>query len=107
GTRRRRPGSRTLPEGALLHPDPDPRFWAAWLGTLLSRERASEERYEELRVRALTGLGAEGAEVAPAPPPRPARHADRPPPLRVGRARSGGGGKPGVPGRRFQYNGAM
>jgi cation/acetate symporter len=39
-------------------------FAAAWLGTMLSREPASEERYEELRVRALTGLGAEEAEVA-------------------------------------------
>ena len=40
-------------------------FLAAWLGTVLSSERASEEKYEELRVRALTGLGAEEAEVAP------------------------------------------
>ena len=40
----------------------------------LSRERASEERSEELRVRALTGLGAEAAEVA-APTPAPARPA--------------------------------
>ena len=39
-------------------------FAAAWLGTMLSRERASEEMYEELRVRSLTGLGAEEAEVA-------------------------------------------
>jgi cation/acetate symporter len=42
-------------------------FLAAWLGTVLSREKASEEMYEELRVRALTGLGAEEAEVAPEP----------------------------------------
>jgi hypothetical protein len=35
---------------------------------MLSREPASEEMYEELRVRALTGLGAEEAEVAPAAP---------------------------------------
>ncbi|HEY7605826.1 MAG TPA: cation acetate symporter, partial [Actinomycetes bacterium] len=42
-------------------------FLAAWLGTVLSREPASEEMYEELRVRALTGLGAEEAEVAPEP----------------------------------------
>jgi cation/acetate symporter len=42
-------------------------FAAAWLGTVLSKEKASEEMYEELRVRALTGLGAEEAEVAPAP----------------------------------------
>ncbi|HEV3498084.1 MAG TPA: hypothetical protein VHA34_17240, partial [Actinomycetes bacterium] len=48
-------------------------FAAAWLGTMLSREPASEEMYEELRVRALTGLGAEEAEAAPARPatPRP------------------------------------
>jgi cation/acetate symporter len=39
-------------------------FLAAWLGTVLSREPASEERYEELRVRALTGFGAEEAEPA-------------------------------------------
>jgi hypothetical protein len=32
------------------------------LGTMLWREPASEEKYEELRVRALTGLGAEVAE---------------------------------------------
>jgi cation/acetate symporter len=44
-------------------------FLAAWLGTVLSSEKASEERYEELRVRALTGLGAEEAEVAPAKAP--------------------------------------
>src|SRR4029450_2324731 len=50
-------------------------FLAAWLGTVLSREPASEEMYEELRVRALTGLGA----GAPAPPPaRPAAPASRP-----------------------------
>jgi len=41
---------------------------------MLSREPASEEKYEELRVRALTGLGAEAAEVA-APAPAPARPA--------------------------------
>jgi cation/acetate symporter len=45
-------------------------FAAAWLGTMLSREPASEEMYEELRVRSLTGLGAEEAEVA-----RPRRRA--------------------------------
>jgi cation/acetate symporter len=39
-------------------------FIAAWLGTVLSRERASEARYEELRARSLTGLGAEQAEPA-------------------------------------------
>jgi len=43
-------------------------FAAAWLGTMLSREPASEEMYEELRVRSLTGLGAEEAEAAPAAP---------------------------------------
>ena len=49
-------------------------FLAAWLGTIMSREPASEEMYEELRVRALTGLGAEEAEVVAAPAPaRPAR----------------------------------
>jgi cation/acetate symporter len=50
-------------------------FLAAWLGTMLSREPASEEMYDELRVRALTGLGAEEAEAAPtratAPASRP------------------------------------
>ena len=45
-------------------------FAAAWLGTMLSREPRSEEMYEELRVRSLTGLGAEEAEVAPAPASR-------------------------------------
>jgi cation/acetate symporter len=45
-------------------------FLAAWIGTMLSREPASEEMYEELRVRALTGLGAEEAEAAPAATPR-------------------------------------
>ncbi|HZA81001.1 MAG TPA: hypothetical protein VFC13_05955, partial [Actinomycetes bacterium] len=48
-------------------------FLAAWLGTMLSREPASEEMYEELRVRALTGLGAEEAEVAPTPTRSPSR----------------------------------
>ena len=33
---------------------------------MLSKEPASEEMYEELRVRSLTGLGAEEAEAAPA-----------------------------------------
>jgi cation/acetate symporter len=47
-------------------------FAAAWLGTMLSREPASEEMYEELRVRSLTGLGAEEAEAAPAPATAPA-----------------------------------
>jgi cation/acetate symporter len=51
-------------------------FAAAWLGTMLSREPASEAMFEELRVRSLTGLGAEEAEAAPATTaaaPRPAR----------------------------------
>jgi hypothetical protein len=39
---------------------------------MLSREPASEEMYEELRVRSLTGLGAEEAEAAPAPATAPA-----------------------------------
>jgi cation/acetate symporter len=42
-------------------------FAAAWLGTLLTREPASEERFEELRARAYTGVGAEEVEArAPA-----------------------------------------
>ena len=45
-------------------------FAAAWLGTMLSKEPASEEMFEELRVRSLTGLGAEEAEAAPAAPAR-------------------------------------
>jgi hypothetical protein len=32
------------------------------LGTMLAREPASEEKFEELRVRSLTGFGAEEAE---------------------------------------------
>ena len=36
-------------------------FFLGWLGTVTSREKASEERYTELEVRALTGAGAEGA----------------------------------------------
>ncbi|MFS3127345.1 cation acetate symporter [Nocardioides sp. Bht2] len=36
-------------------------FFLGWLGTVTSREPASEERYTELEVRALTGAGAEGA----------------------------------------------
>jgi IS605 OrfB family transposase len=50
---------RTLLEGALLHHDRNETDRA---GTMLAREKASEERYEELRVRALTGHGAEEAE---------------------------------------------
>jgi len=33
-------------------------FLCGWLGTILSRERANEEKYAELEVRALTGAGA-------------------------------------------------
>jgi cation/acetate symporter len=36
-------------------------FLAAYLGTLFSRDRRSEEKYSELLVRANTGLGAEKA----------------------------------------------
>jgi cation/acetate symporter len=36
-------------------------FLGAWLGTLLSSEQASEEKFAELTVRAHTGLGAEKA----------------------------------------------
>jgi len=36
-------------------------FLAAWLGTVLSGDRSSEEKFAELLVRANTGLGAEKA----------------------------------------------
>jgi cation/acetate symporter len=36
-------------------------FLAAWLGTVLSRDTSSEEKFTELIVRANTGLGAEKA----------------------------------------------
>jgi cation/acetate symporter len=36
-------------------------FLAAWLGTLLSREPSAEAKFNELMVRANTGLGAEKA----------------------------------------------
>jgi cation/acetate symporter len=36
-------------------------FIAAWLGTILSNDRTSEEKFAELTVRANTGLGAEKA----------------------------------------------
>ena len=36
-------------------------FFLGWLGTVTSRETASEERYTELEVRALTGAGSEKA----------------------------------------------
>ncbi|HEY8456845.1 MAG TPA: cation acetate symporter [Actinopolymorphaceae bacterium] len=36
-------------------------FFLGWLGTVLSKDEESEERYEELEVRALTGAGAETA----------------------------------------------
>jgi cation/acetate symporter len=32
-------------------------FLACWLGTVLSRERGAERSYNELRVRAETGIG--------------------------------------------------
>src|SRR3954447_7169712 len=47
------PGIVSIPLGFLL----------GWLGTMLSREPAAEERYTELEVRALTGAGAEGAVI--------------------------------------------
>jgi cation/acetate symporter len=48
-------------------------FAAAWLGTLVSREPSSEQRFEELRARAFTGVGAEEVEaLAPAPASAPA-----------------------------------
>ena len=33
-------------------------FFACWLGTVLSKERGAERSYDELRVRAETGIGA-------------------------------------------------
>jgi cation/acetate symporter len=36
-------------------------FFLGWLGTVLSKDAESEERYEELEVRSLTGAGAEAA----------------------------------------------
>jgi cation/acetate symporter len=47
------PGIVSIPLGFLL----------GWLGTITSKETASEERYTELEVRALTGAGAEKATV--------------------------------------------
>ena len=38
-------------------------FFGCWLGTVLSRERTSAERWEELVVRSETGIGAEEAVV--------------------------------------------
>jgi cation/acetate symporter len=38
-------------------------FFFGWLGTVTSREPASEAAYDELEVRALTGAGAEGVVV--------------------------------------------
>ena len=38
-------------------------FLGCWLGTLLSSERGSDRSYDELNVRAQTGLGAEAATV--------------------------------------------
>jgi cation/acetate symporter len=37
-------------------------FLGCWLGTMLSREKAAEHSFDELRVRSETGLGAEEAE---------------------------------------------
>ncbi|GAB3400223.1 solute symporter family protein [Flindersiella endophytica] len=36
-------------------------FLCGWLGTVLSKDTTSQDRYDELEVRALTGSGAEGA----------------------------------------------
>jgi cation/acetate symporter len=36
-------------------------FLCGWLGTVLSKDATSQDRYDELEVRALTGSGAEGA----------------------------------------------
>ncbi|MGY1824203.1 solute symporter family protein [Geodermatophilus sp. SYSU D00079] len=36
-------------------------FFLGWLGTVLSKERPNEEKWAELEVRALTGIGAEKA----------------------------------------------
>jgi cation/acetate symporter len=47
------PGIVSIPIGFLL----------GWLGTITSREPATEERYTELEVRALTGAGAEQAVI--------------------------------------------
>jgi len=38
-------------------------FFFGWLGTVLSREQESEDRFTELEVRALTGAGAERAVI--------------------------------------------
>jgi cation/acetate symporter len=46
-------------------------FLGCWLGTMLRRERESEEKFDELYVRSETGIGAEpGAEPAPPAPRR-------------------------------------
>jgi cation/acetate symporter len=50
-------------------------FLGCWLGTVLSSERTSEERWHELYVRSETGLGAEAATthgLIPRPRRRPA-----------------------------------
>jgi cation/acetate symporter len=49
--------------GDRLHPA---RLRGRWLGTLLSREPSSDERYEELHTRAFTGLRAEEIEAVEA-----------------------------------------
>src|SRR5690606_26764568 len=37
-------------------------FFFGWLGTVLSKDGESQDRYDELQVRAMTGAGAERAE---------------------------------------------
>jgi cation/acetate symporter len=36
-------------------------FFLGWLGTVLSKEKPNEDKWAELEVRALTGIGAEKA----------------------------------------------
>ena len=36
-------------------------FFFGWLGTVTSKDKSSEDRYDELEVRSLTGAGAEKA----------------------------------------------
>jgi cation/acetate symporter len=43
-------------------------FIGCWLGTMLSTERGNERQFAELHVRSETGLGAERAGAAVAPP---------------------------------------
>ena len=65
-------GAERLAEGGPLVVDTQPHTGRSPNDRYVVREPASEEMYEELRVRALTGLGAEEAEVAPARAPRSA-----------------------------------